>query len=194
MSVALEEWQGPSARSLDEIESLRQQIGDLVVGGAEMIEQVDCAYAALIVAHFQRYCRAVHTEASNVLVSSEANPALGRVFGALLTEHRLLDRGNPTPGTLGRDFARFGLRLWAELEADDRRNRRRKEGLGQLCQWRNAITHGDIPRKRSAGQLVPHDLSLETCRDWRRALDGLATSIDAVVAKRCRILGCPKPW
>ncbi len=194
MSVALEEWEGPSARALDEIESFRRQIGDAVVGGPEMIEQVDHAYAALILAHFQRYCRAVHTEASGAIVSSVQDPGLARVLRGLLAEGRFLDRGNPTPENLSRDFSRFGFKLWPDLETDDHLNQRRRESLGQLCQWRNAIAHGDVPRKRAAGHLVPAHLSLDTCRDWRRALRALTASIDKVMATRCGILGCPEPW
>jgi hypothetical protein len=42
--------------------------------------------------------------------------------------------------------------------------------------------------------LVPRELDFETCQDWRRALDELAVSIDAVTARHCRVLGCSEPW
>jgi hypothetical protein len=194
MSVALEEWDGPSREALDEIELVHARVGGTGVGRRILTRQVNYAYAALILAHFQRYCRSVHTEATDALVASIPDPNLIQVFAASLTERRLLDRGNPTPENLSRDFARFGFRLWPDLEVDDRRNWRRRQKLEELCRWRNAITHGDIPQKRAAGQLVPRDLNLDTCRDWRRALRGLATSIDEATAARCQVLGRPKPW
>jgi hypothetical protein len=192
MSVALEEWRGPSREALDEIEMIHRS----VEGAVERIltRQVDYAYAALILAHFQRYCRGVHTEATAALVDAVPDLKLGVVLEDLLTEGRLLDRGNPTPGNLGRDFARFGFKLWEAIEADDRRNGSHKRELERLCVWRNGIVHGDIPDKRASRKLVPPDLDFDICRDWRRGVGILASSIDRVVAKQCQNLGCSRPW
>jgi hypothetical protein len=192
MSVALEEWRGPSREALDEIEMIYRS----VEGAGERIltRQVDYAYVALILAHFQRYCRGVHTEATAALVDAIPDLKLGVVLEDLLTEGRLLDRGNPTPGNLGRDFARFGFKLWEAIEADDRRNGSHKRELDRLCVWRNGIVHGDISDKQASGKLVPPGLDLDTCRDWRRAVGILASSIDRVVAKQCQNLGCSRPW
>jgi hypothetical protein len=194
MSVALEEWRGPSSLALDEIELLHWQVECIGAGEPALTEQINHHYVTLLVAHFQRYCRAVHAEAAHILASGVPDPELAELVEGLLDQRRLLDRGNPTPTALGGDFGRFGLRLWQELEAGDRRTRTRKEKLERLCEWRNGITHGDLPRKRAAGLLVPAVLTLETCRDWRAALGGLAISIDKAVAARCRTLGCPEPW
>jgi hypothetical protein len=194
MSVALEEWRGPSSLALDEIELLYWQVECVGAGEPTLTEQIRHHYVTLLVAFFQRYCRAVHAEVADALASGVSDPKLAKLVEGLLDERRLLDRGNPTPTALGSDFGRFGFRLWQELEDGDRRTGMRKEKLGHLCEWRNGITHGDLPRKRAAGLLVPADLTLETCRDWRVALGGLATSIDKAVAARCRILGCPEPW
>lgn len=194
MSVALEEWDGPSGEVLDEIELVHGRVEGTGVGSRVLTEQVNYAYAALIAAHFQRYCRAVHTEAADALIAAMPGPALADVMGGLLVERRFLDRGNPTPANLNRDFARFGLELWPKVEADDHRNRKRKEKLEQLCHWRNGITHGDIPRKRAAGHLVPLDLNLETCEGWRRSLGALAGSIDRVLARQCQKLVGTRPW
>jgi hypothetical protein len=194
MSVALEEWRGPSREVLDEIELVHGRVEGTGVGRRVLTQQVNYAYAALILAHFQRYCRAVHTEAANALVAALPDLALTQVLGGYLVEHRFLDRSNPTPSNLSRDFARFGFKLWPELEAYDRRNRRRKEKLEQLCRWRNGIAHGDIPKKRAAGHLIPPDLNLRACRDWRRSLGALADSIDRVVAEQCQELGSTKSW
>jgi hypothetical protein len=195
MSVALEEWRGASARSLDEIESLHRLVEEMPQSAPGLTRQITYAYAALTLAQFQRYCRAIHTEAVDALVAAMPGPAaLARVLGGVMVERRFLDRGNPTPSNLDQDFMRFRFKLWANVEADDGRNRRRKEKLTQLCEWRNAIAHGDISRRQAAGKLVPRELDFETCQDWRRALDELAVSIDAVTARHCRVLGCSEPW
>ncbi|MCW2981168.1 MAG: hypothetical protein JWO14_2895 [Solirubrobacterales bacterium] len=195
MSVALEEWRGASARALDEIESLHRLVEETSETAPALTRQINYAYAALTLAHFQRYCRAVHTEAVDALVAVMPGPAaLARVLGGVMVERRFLDRGNPTPSNLDQDFMRFRFKLWPNVEADDGRNRRRKEKLTQLCEWRNAIAHGDISHRQAAGKLVPRELDFDTCRDWRRALEGLAISIDAVMATHCRVLGCSEPW
>lgn len=194
MSVALEEWRGPSSLALDEIELLFWQVEFVGSGGPALTEQVNHAYATSLVAHFQRYCRAVHAESADVVASAIPDPSLAPLVKSLLIRDRSLDKGSPTPGALGSDFGLFGFQFWPAIEAVDQRNRRRKERLGQLCEWRNGITHGDISRKRAAGRLMPLDLTLGTCRDWRRALGGLAVSIDEVMARRCRSLGSAKSW
>jgi hypothetical protein len=185
-SAALEGWQGPSSHALDEIELVHMKV--------EGPEQLSYAYATLITAHFQMYCRAVHSEAAEALVVSIPDPALATVMQRLLTGGRFLDKGNPTPRNLGQDFGRFGFRLWYAIETEDRRNRSRRRRLGELCEWRNAIVHGDIAGKRESGRLVPRDLTLETCRGWRRAAGELVISIDSVVAAGCQDLGCLRPW
>jgi hypothetical protein len=112
----------------------------------------------------------------------------------LLTHGRLLDRGNPAPQNLERDFRRFDFSLWESIALIDRDCRKRKATLGQLCEWRNAISHADVDRKRKAGRLVPRNMSLDACEKWRQSLAALASSIDVVVATQCQELGCPKPW
>jgi hypothetical protein len=194
MSVALEEWRGLSSWALDEIESVQTIIEGDLRGRRILRRQVNYAYAALILAHFQRYCREVHSEVTAALVAASRPPALAAVLEDLLTEGRLLDRGNPTPGNLARDFGRFGFNLWEAVDADDRGNGMRRQQLEQLCDWRNGIVHGDIPGKRASGRLVPLDLTVDTCQAWRRALGELAGSIDRVVSKQCQNLGRSRPW
>jgi hypothetical protein len=194
MSVALEEWRGTSARALDEIESLHRLAEGAWQHGSALTEQITYVYAALILAHFQRYCRGAHTEATKALVEAMPLPGLAVVLEDLLTEGRHLDRGNPTPTNLGRDFGRFGFNFWEAIEADDRHNGTCRRELDRLCDWRNGVVHGDIPGKRASGRLVPSDLSLDACRGWRRAVGALVISIDRAVAKQCQSLGCPRPW
>jgi hypothetical protein len=157
-------------------------------------QQLSYAYAMLITAHFQRYCRELHAEAAQVLVAHLLDPALAEVLDGLLTQDLRLNKGNPTPVNLGLDFARFGLRFWDAVEASDQRNKSRKAELERICEWRNAIVHGDIARKRAAGRLVPRSLNLDTCQSWRRALGSLALSFDRAIWAHCKILGCAEPW
>jgi hypothetical protein len=187
MSAALEGWRGASSEALDEIELMHAK----VEGTSVPARQLNYAYAVLLTAHFQLYCRALHTEAGEALVVSLPDPALAAVVEGILTQARFLDKGNPTPGNLGRDFGRFGFGFWKEIQTEDRQNRRREAKLEHLLEWRNAIVHGDILGKRGSGRLVPRDLNLEACREWRGEVGGLVVSIDRVVARRCPGLGEP---
>lgn len=173
---------------------VHEQVAGNGIGSRALTRQVNYAYVTLITAHFQRYCRALHKEASQTVAAGVPDPELARVLEGLFSHHRLLDRGNPTPRNVGTDFDRFGFRLWEAVEVSDQRNKSRKEKLRKMCEWRNAIAHGDISRKSGEGKLVPLNLTLDTCRDWRRALGALAVSIDRVTATQCQLLGCQKPW
>jgi hypothetical protein len=194
MSRSLEDWHEESSGVLDEIEIVHAKVEGTGVGRRVLTQQVNFAYAALITAHFQRYCRSVHSEASQIVVATVSDEALAGVLEGLLTENRLLDRGNPTSGNLGSDFRRFGFVFWEAVEEDDQRSKKRKSKLDQLCEWRNGIAHGDISRKRAEEKLVPDRVTLDVCRGWRGALNGLAISIDKVMAAQCENLGCSKPW
>jgi hypothetical protein len=184
MSAALDRWRGPSSEALDEIEGATRPSN----------QQLAYAFAVLLVAHFQLYCRSVHAEAAEIVASWVSTPRLDLVVETLLVRGRFLDRGNPTPQNLRRDFDRFDFDLWGSVEAIDPCGGSWKAKLGQLCEWRNAITHGDIGRKRATRGLVPRKLDWDTCEEWRRALEELVPSIDRAVATACQELGCPKPW
>lgn len=194
MSRSLKAWLGESCAVFDEIELVHGKVEGTGAGRRVLTQQVNFAYAALITAHFQRYCRSVHSEASQMIVATVSDQALAGVLEGLLTENRALDKGNPTPGNLGSDFRRLGFAFWEAVEKDDKRNAKRKARLSQLCEWRNGIAHGDVPRKLTEEKLVPGRVTLDTCKGWRRALSALAVSIDKVMATQCENLGCPKPW
>jgi hypothetical protein len=194
MSAALDEWRDVSGEALDEIELVHANADAVAAGSRLFTQQVNYVYATLITAHFQLYCRAIHTEVIQALVAQVSDPALAGVLEGAMTDNRFLDKGNPTPGNLGSDFGRFGFNFWAALEASDRRIKKHGAKLEQLCEWRNGIVHGDVSRKRAAGRLVPPHLDLDTCRVWRRSLGRLAISIDQVVSDQCRNLGCAEPW
>jgi hypothetical protein len=194
VSRALQEWQRESCAVFDEIELVHGKVEGTGVGRRVLTQQVNFAYAALLTAHFQRFCRSVHSEATQVIVATVSHEALAGIMEGLLTENRILDKGNPTPSNLGSDFRRFGFAFWEAVEEDDKRNAKRKTKLEQLCEWRNGIAHGDIPRKLAEEKLFPKNVTLDTCKEWRSALGALAASIDKVMAAQCENLGCPRPW
>jgi len=86
----------------------------------------------------------LHIEAGEVFAREAAggNAKLETILHARMTQNLDLDRGNAHPGSLGRDYARFGLDLWADLDgAFAARKSGWNAALTTLNETRNAIAH-----------------------------------------------------
>lgn len=194
MSSSLALWQGQAQDAFAEVERAHGKVEGEGRGRRFLTQQVNHAYVTLLAAQFQMYCRALHTEVTQVLVAGVSDPALARVLEGRLIEGRNLDRGNANVPNLGADFGRFGFRFWDAVIVHRKPNARRKEKLDALIEWRNAIAHGDIARKQQEETLAPREVHLASCRDWKSALNQLVLSIDQVLAIQCENLGRPRPW
>jgi len=190
-STALIDWQTSVAEALSQLEAAHRAVGGTHVGRRTNTLQLNYAFVLLLSAHFQAYCRGLHSEATQWL-ADVAEPGVGAVLALNLTLHRQLDSRNAQPASLGADFSRFGFEFWAAVEASDVRNRIRREKLRRLNDWRNAIAHHDIDRRRL--DLTPREITLEVCRSWRNALNGLARSFDLVLANRLAVVVQSRPW
>lgn len=184
-SPALITWSTDSAAALAELEQIA------AVGGNRDARQVCHAYVLILCAHFQAYCRALHSDATQVLVDS-INPAIGAVLDANLSFGRRLDRGNAQPQTLSTDFRRLGIEFWPAVESSDSVNAARRRRLEELNAWRNAIAHHDVEGRR--GSLVPHEITLAACLSWRRTTCGLAEAFDTVVTDHLKAHLDLQPW
>jgi hypothetical protein len=143
------------------------------------------AYALLLSAHFQGFCRDLYTECALVVVA-RVRPSLRVLFQSQFTAHRALDHGNPNIHNLRQDFERFGFRL--DLAQADPANASRIAHLGQMNKWRNIAAHqGAAP----AG-LPP--LTLADIQSWRNSCDGLADSLDAIMYNHLRRILRRSPW
>ncbi len=194
MSSSLALWQGQAQTSFEEVEHAHGVVGGHRRGRRFLTQQINHGYVTLLAAQFQMYCRALHTEVTQVLVAGVSDPALARVLEGRLIEGRNLDRGNANSGNLGADFGRFGFNFWDAVLEHRKPNARRKQKLEELIEWRNGIAHGDIARKQAEGALRPSEVHLASCRDWKSALNQLVLSIDRVLALQCENLGRPTPW
>lgn len=190
-SKSLRLWQTVRARELDEIEAAHKAVGGHARGRRYATQQINHAYAVLLSSQFQAYCRDLHSEAVDCLVSAASPVALKNVLQARLTADRKLDHGNPNPGNLGSDFARLGLVLWSEVEARGPRNTRRKERLQELNDWRNAIAHMDFDPAKLGGRKA---LRLSDVQAFRTACQGLARSFDGVLRDHLKRMVGSWPW
>ena len=78
--------------------------------------QLNYAYVLLLAAHFQAYCRGLHSDATQLLVDA-IDPGIAVVLDTNLTFARQLDRGNAQPSALGADFNRLDLEFWTVVKA-----------------------------------------------------------------------------
>lgn len=189
-SVALHTWNTQASSALDEIVAAHRAVARSSPGQRMATREINHAYAVLLSSQFQRFCRDLHTEAVEIVVSRVSFPLIADLLRARMLEARRLDRGNPNPGNLGVDFARLGMDLWRKVKALHKRNEGRQTVLSDLTGWRNAIAHQDFVSK----PLRPARLRYDDVDRWRRALNQLARSFDRAVCEHLDLLVGSRPW
>jgi hypothetical protein len=107
-SRALGIWESTQRAELDRLEAAR--------GRGAVAQPISDACIVVLAAHFQAFCRELHTEAAEAIAASTPHADLVKKAFVL---GRQLDRGNATPGAVGADFGRLGIDLWAALKRWD---------------------------------------------------------------------------
>jgi len=183
-------WDGERSRALDEIENAHAMVGGSERGRRYATQQINYSYATLLSSQFQGFCRNLHSESVDQVVSMV--PAiLQAMLRAEFTWERQLRRGNPHPGAIGSDFNRLGIDIWPAVYALDARNERRRELLQELVNWRNAIAHQDFDPVAPGGDPTLH---LARVRGWRRAVNALARHFDQALFNYLSTLSGRAPW
>lgn len=141
----------------------------------------------LLSSRFQQFCRDLHTEAVAELALT-VPVALQLILQKDWTTARLLDRGNPNAGNIGSDFGRLGMNLWTDVYALHARNRRRRELLDQMMEWRNAIGHQDFNKPALNGRT---EIRLDEVQRFRSACGALAQALDRVVLAHLHAVAGP---
>jgi hypothetical protein len=193
-SESLSVWRTSAAAAFDEIENAHKAVGGTKPGRRFLTQQLNYAYTMLLAARFQGFVRALQIQTAEAIALGAHNANYTELLRENLTSNRALDRHNAQPNSIEEDFARFGLDIWAGVDRERSGNDQRRKKLWTLITWRNAIAHDDIDAKLKRGALEPATISLGTCRNWRSALNILATSLDKVAADHCQTLGLPRPW
>lgn len=190
-SQAYQLWQADRCPKLDEIESAHASVGGTGPGRRVATQQINQAYAVLLSAQFQAFCRDLHSEVIECWVIATSPAVVQPMLRSELLSNRKLDRGNPNPGNIGADFNRFGMTFWSEVLALDARNAGRRDRLDELNRWRNAVAHQDFDPAVLGGTVT---LQLSQVRVWRAACHELVKHFDeAARAKLHRTLGA-SPW
>ncbi len=191
-SLSLQRWFAERAVALDDIASAHRSVRGSGPGARAATQQVNQAYAVLLAAQFQGFCRDLHSECADYFVVPVADPDLREMLRRNLLFARKIDRGNPNRGNLGSDFNRFSLAFWPLVDVDRPQNPARKIALEELNDWRNAIAHQDFPAAMlKAGR---PSLTLAQVQTWRKACDGLTRSFDNVLHSHLQTLTGAVPW
>lgn len=188
-SEAFELWLSERADRLDELEETHREVEGRGAGRRWRTERLNWSLLIHLAAEFQGFCRDLHDLSAEKFagLASGTNKPLGNVLLTVLTQGRQLDRGNAQSSSLGSDFGRLGMRFWPEMEAVDSRSSNRKDILDKLVEARNAIAHarlGELESLRAEG-FPP---TLKTVHKARSALNGLASSMDRVLAEHLAVL------
>jgi hypothetical protein len=204
-SVALQEWQGTRSVQLDELDAAHGAVGGTGPGRRYATRQLNHAYAVVLAAQFQGFCRDLHSESTDVVAevitsfsfagSVDSLAVAGLVWSAL-TESRRLDRGNAHPSSLGASFKSFDLDIWEAARQLDARTARRSRRLEQLNVWRNAIAHQDFDFSRHQLEVLEGVTSLDLgwVRTFRSCCDQLAATFDKVLAWHLEPIVGGRPW
>jgi hypothetical protein len=184
-SHSLLRWQTARANELDEIEQAHQIVGGTDPGRRYATQQLNRAYATLLSSQFQGFCRDLHSECVDYILDTIQPPGLRNLLEAQFIWARALDKGNPHPASIGSDFNRFGFVFWDRVYAEHALNRRRRQMLEDLIEWRNAIAHQDFDPARLGGRTALH---LGDVQGWRRAVNRLAHDFDEVMRAHLRTM------
>src|SRR5262249_14816056 len=190
-SIAYRKWVTARANDLDELAQAHAAVGGTSPGRRYATQQVNQAYAVLLAAQFQGFCRDLHTECVDALVAVITPTTVRVLMKPALTLNRLLDRGNAHPGSLESDFSRLGISFWVDVESYNPRNTARKAMLEMLNRWRNAIVHQDFDPNKLGGTMI---LRLAQVRQWRTACHRLARSFDALLRRHVQTRTGTSPW
>lgn len=195
-SAALVEWQSSRAELLDDLYEVHRTVGGSGRGRRWRTRQINWAMTLRLAGEFQGFARDLHTLAADVLAdwACSGNPAARTVVSSALTVNRQLDQRNAQASSLGSDFGRLGLNFWTALTSRDSRTPARQAQLERLNDARNAIAHSR-PGELRALETAGYPITLPTIRRWRRALGGLAVTMDAEVADHlANLFERARPW
>ncbi len=191
-SRSYDQWRTTRAAELNQIEKALVAIGGTKRGRRYATQQVNRAYAVLLASHFQGFCRDLHSECVNYLISEiTTDPVAQELIRANLTWNRQLDRGNAHPANLKKDFDRLQIDFWAEADRVQPRCARWRSQLESLNNWRNAISHQDFDPTKLGGTAT---LRLAAIKRWRTVCGRLARTFDTVMFQHLRGLTGKAPW
>lgn len=193
-SHALHSWKNELADRLDELEAVHATATGTGPGRRWGTDQFNGQLFVALVGQFQAFARNLHDEALDWL---RQGTLVARQLAVLAARERRLDKANPGPGALAEDFGRLGMKLPAAVKGRQH-GARRLVRLERAVDLRNGIAHADAGKVAAAAAPPKNDRAISTLNSYRkhrRAFNGLAEDMDAVVAQHLGLLtGHTPPW
>lgn len=186
-SNALLSWRNDRLVRLNQVEAQCAAVLALAPPNPALADENLRGYVMLLSAHFQGFCRDLHTECVQTAALAVA-PSLRVLIQAQGLASRDLDATNPRYATLRKDFTRFGFDPHAALSANPA-NLPRITHLDHLNAWRNYAAHHKTTMPPDGGPFV-----LATVRGWQDSCDGLATELDRLMYNQLQALTGAPPW
>lgn len=191
-SASHNQWTTTRAAALDEIAGAHAAVGGTKRGRRYATQQINRAYTMLLASQFQGFCRDLHSESVEHVVSVLSPPlTLLNLVRAEFTRERKLDRGNAQPNSLKVDFRRLGIDLWPAIHSFDPGSIAWRRELERLNEWRNAIAHANFTSPKLGGIMK---VGLAEVRRWRAACERIANAMDEVVRRHLLGLTGKTPW
>lgn len=193
-SQALTRWRNQSAVKLDELIAAHTSVGGEGRGRRYATEQINASLVVQLAAHFQLFCRDLHSETIEGLALG-APAGYRSMLRVGFATRRGLDRGNASAQTIAMDFDRFDMGIWDQVNAFSCLTAVRRVRLEQLMVWRNAIVHQDFAfSAQQEALLAGSSLTLAWIRRWRGACDGLAQTFAQVISAHVHGVTGRSPW
>jgi hypothetical protein len=190
-SHALLNWQNSRLPRLNLVDVQNAAFSALVPPNPELEDENLRGYVMLLAAHFQGFCRDLHSEC--IQASAIAIPApMLLMFQTLCQQGRELDKTNAKYAGIKADYERFGLDLTVTLRADPTtvaRNDGYITQINHLNAWRNYAAHHNALPPPYGGPF-----SLPTVRLWKDSCNGLAIELDRIMYNQLQTLTGVAPW
>lgn len=186
-SNSLKQWQTDRVPRLNAVDAQCDAVFALAPPSPELADENLRAYTMLLSAHWQGFCRDLHTECVQI-VAAATPPAMQLMIQGQCLAERQLDGANPSYETIRRDFERFDFDLKPLLDASPA-NAPRITRLGHLNKWRNYAAHHKTTLPPDGGPL-----SLATVRLWRTSCTELAAELDGIMYNQLQVLTGAAPW
>lgn len=192
-SQAFLKWQNTGLPNLIEVEN-QCVATNAVVPLPSLADENMRAHVMLLSAHFQGFCRDLHTECVQLLAAAVTPATMQFAVQRLGVASRNLDRSNPTFGSLQGDFERFGFNLNAELGIDTTPpanpvNKAHVKQIHYMNEWRNYAAHRNV-----SAPTIGLPFTVATVVGWRNSCNALATALDGIMYNQLHGLTGAYPW
>jgi hypothetical protein len=188
-SKALLDWQTNRVSRLGDSQCDATSV--LVPPNPQLADENLRGFVMLLSAHFQGFCRDLHSECVQAVADAVAQP-MRFMIQTQCVAGRELDGANPRYDVIRKDFERFGLDLRAALTANPATaaaNTNSVTLIGHLNLWRNYAAHHKTSMPTHGGPFA-----LATVRVWKQACAGLAAELDGIMYNQLRTVLGKAPW